>query len=325
METMRAVLFNRYGGPDELYVATLPVPEVQAGGVLVQVDATSVNGADLLLRSGKLGLLTGRRFPKQLGIDFVGTLVAADTGANLGGLSIGERVWGTVDERGGARSLAEFVSVPAMQIAQAPDSLTPEEAVTLLAGGTTVHTGLVEKVRVQRGQRVLVRGAAGGVGSVAVQFAKARAAHVTALAGASSMEFVRELGADVVHDYRTTPCQSLGVYDVIFDAHGSDLLAFRRLLAPGGRMVSIAFDKNAPARSLLGIAASTVFGARRIRFFRGKPTRRDFQRLTAQVERGEIQPVLDRAFPLSGSAHAHAALEGHGIRGKVVISLSERG
>ncbi|WP_255579779.1 NAD(P)-dependent alcohol dehydrogenase [Cryobacterium sp. PAMC25264] len=323
MESMRAVLFNRYGNPEELYQGTLPRPEARAGEVLVRVDAASVNGADLLLRSGKLGLLTGRRFPKQLGIDFAGTLIATDPGADLGGLAIGDQVWGIVDERGGPRSLAEFLSVPAIQIARAPNNLTPEDAVTLLAGGTTAYTGLVEKARVQRGERVLVRGAAGGVGSVAVQLAKMLGAHVTALAGASGQEFVRGLGADAVYDYRVTPREELGRYDVIFDTHGSDLLAFRRLLAPGGRMVSIAFDKEAPIRSLVTIAASAAFGARRIRFFRGKPERRDFQRLTAQVERGEIRSVLDRVFPLARSADAHAALETHGVHGKVVISISE--
>lgn len=323
MESMRAVLFDQYGGPDVLYEGTLPVPEVREGEVLVRVEAASVNGADLLLRSGKLGLLGGRRFPKQIGIDFVGSLIAADPEVELSALCIGDRVWGTVDEQGGFRSLAQFVRVPATQIAQAPKNVTSEEAVTLLAGGTTAHTGLVEKARVQRGERVLVRGAAGGVGSVAVQLANARGAHVTALAGASSVEFVRALGADVVHDYRTTPRARLGMYDVIFDAHGSDLLAFRRLLAPGGRMVSIAFDENAPARSLLSIAASTVFGPRRIRVFRGKPTRVDFQRLTAQVEREELHPVLDRVFPLARAAEAHAALEAHGVQGKVVVSSSE--
>ncbi|WP_130178579.1 NAD(P)-dependent alcohol dehydrogenase [Cryobacterium sp. SO1] len=323
MESMRAVLFDRYGNPEELYQGTLPMPEARAGEVLVRVDAVSVNGADLLLRSGTLGLLTGRRFPKQLGIDFAGTLIATDPGADLGGLSIGDRVWGIVDEKGGPRSLAEFLSVPAIQIARAPNNLTSEEAVTLLAGGTTAYTGLVEKAGVQRGERVLVRGAAGGVGSVAVQLAKALGTHVTALASASSQEFVRGLGADAVYDYRVTQREELGRFDVIFDAHGSDLLAFRRLLAPGGRMVSIAFNKEAPIRGLVTIAASAAFGTRRIRYFQGKPGRRDFQRLTAQVERGEIRSVLDRVFPLARSADAHAALETRGVQGKVVISISE--
>ncbi|MBG6053987.1 NADPH:quinone reductase-like Zn-dependent oxidoreductase [Salinibacterium sp. CAN_S4] len=320
---MQAVLFNRYGNPEELHQGTLQMPEARAGEVLVRVDAVSVNGADLLFRSGKLGLLSGGRFPKRLGIDFAGTLIASGPGADLGGLTVGDQVWGIVDERGGPRSLAEFLSVPAIQIARAPNNLTSEEAVTLLAGGTTAHTGLVEKADARRGERVLVRGAAGGVGSVAVQLAKMLGTHVTALAGESSQDFVRGLGADTVFDYRVTPRGELGLYDVIFDTHGSDLLAFRRLLAPGGRMVSIAFDKEAPLRSLATIAASAVFGTGRIRFFRGKPDRRDFQRLTAQVERGEIRSVLDRVFPLARSADAHAALETHGVHGKVVISIWE--
>ncbi|WP_255546719.1 NAD(P)-dependent alcohol dehydrogenase [Glaciihabitans sp. dw_435] len=318
---MRAVLFDRYGSPDELYVGTLPSPELRAGGVVVRVDAASVNGADLLLRSGRLGVLTGRRFPKQIGIDFVGSLVAAHPEADLSGVSVGSRVWGTVADQGG--SLAEFVGIPSTQIAAAPNNLTSLEAVTLLAGGTTAYTGLVQKAHLRPGERVLIRGAAGGVGSVAIQLAKALGAHVTALAAAASLEFVLGLGADVARDYRTATREDLGKFDVIFDTNGSDLLAFRRLLAPGGRMVSIAFGKKAPVRGLLAIAGSAVFGRRRIRFFLGKPTRNDFQRLTEQVERGEIRPVIDRVFPLAQSADAHTALENHSIQGKIVISISE--
>lgn len=95
MGNLRAVLFNQYGGPEELYESTLPVPEAKAGDVMVRVEASSVNGADLLLRSGSLALLTGRRLPRQLGIDFVGSLVAAGSEAALGRLAIGDQVWGT--------------------------------------------------------------------------------------------------------------------------------------------------------------------------------------------------------------------------------------
>lgn len=319
-KSMRAVVFDRYGGPEVLHERHVAMPVARAGDVVVRVDATSVNGADLMLRSGKLAIVTGRRFPKQLGIDFVGTLVEADP--DLDGLSIGDRVWGAVDPRRGPRSLAEWVSIPATQIARAPGNLTAEEAVTLIAGGTTAHTALVDHAKVQPGERVLVRGAAGGVGSVAVQLAKSLGATVTALASASSSEFVRNLGADAVIDYRATSPAQLGAFDIVFDAHGSSLFSFRRLLAPGGRMVSIAVDADAPARSLLAITASGVFGSRRIRFFRGNPGRLDLELLTTRVERGELRPVLDRTFSLSRAAEAHTALEARGVHGKLVITTS---
>ncbi|MBF4457943.1 NAD(P)-dependent alcohol dehydrogenase [Pseudoclavibacter sp. VKM Ac-2867] len=321
-KSMRAVVFDRYGGPEVLHERHVAMPVARAGDVVVRVDATSVNGADLMLRSGKLALATGRRFPKQLGIDFVGTLVEADAAADLDGLSIGDRVWGAVDPRRGPRSLAEWVSTPATQIARAPSNLTAEEAVTLIAGGTTAHTALVHHAKVQPGERVLVRGAAGGVGSVAVQLAKSLGATVTALASASSSEFVRNLGADAVIDYRATSPAQLGAFDIVFDAHGSSLFSFRRLLAPGGRMVSIAVDADAPMRGLLAIAASGVFGSRRIRFFRGNPGRLDLELLTTRVERGELRPVLDRTFSLSRAAEAHTALEARGVQGKLVITTS---
>lgn len=321
METMRAIVFDRFGGPKELREAHLPRPEVRRGEVLVSVDAVSVNGADLLLRSGKLGLFAGRHFPKQLGIDFVGSIIAAHETVDLDKLAVGDHIWGTVD--GGMRSLAEVVSVSATQIARAPRGLTAEEAATLLAGGTTAYIGLIDKAGLREGDHVLVRGASGGVGSIAVQLAKSRGAHVTALASATSTEFLHGLGADIVHDYRTTALTDIGTFDVIFDTHGRGLLEVRRLLARGGRMVAISFDEDAPVRSLLDIASTSIFGSRRIRAFSGKPSRPDFERLTTQVERGELRPVLHKAFPFVEAAKAHEALEAGGIHGKVVISITE--
>ncbi|MBI0380608.1 zinc-binding dehydrogenase, partial [Streptomyces albiflaviniger] len=146
-------------------------------------------------------------------------------------------------------------------------------------------------------------------------------AHVTALAGAKTLDLVRELGADEAHDYRTTGPAALGPFDAVLDTVGTELGAYRRLLAPGGRMVGIAFDTDRPLSSLGSILLSTVHGARRVRIFTGNPLHQLFADLAAYVENGAIRPVVDTVHPLSDIARAHRAMEAGGVRGKHVIQV----
>ncbi|WP_155357947.1 NAD(P)-dependent alcohol dehydrogenase [Acrocarpospora macrocephala] len=314
---MRAALFDRYGPPDVLYEGKVPVPEVKPGQVLVRVHAASVNGGELAGRAGKLRLVTGRRFPKRVGIDFAGEI--AEVGPSVTGLREGERVWGFLGRRFG--SAAEYVTVRPRQIALAPGNLTLVEAVSLLAGGTTSITALRDKTRLQSGERLLVRGASGGVGSVAVQLGKAFGVHVTALAGPKNLDFVRDLGADEVLDYNRTDPSALGAFDVIMDTVGTQHPAYRRLLAPGGRMVAIAFDVENLLTSVSYILGSTVHGSRRVRFFSGNPRHELFAELTRYAQNGDIRPVVDTVHPLARIAAAHRALEAGGVRGKHVIQV----
>ncbi|MEU4579573.1 NAD(P)-dependent alcohol dehydrogenase [Nonomuraea sp. ATR24] len=317
---MRAALFDRYGPPEVLYEGTLPRPEPGPGEVLVRVHAASVNGGESYGRAGRVRLVTDtieRGFPKRVGLDFAGEVAAL--GPGVSGLAPGTRVWGGLPRTFG--SAAEYVAVRPRQLALAPAGLDLVEAAALPGVGTTAITALRDKARLRAGERLLVRGGSGGVGSVAVQLGRALGAHVTALAGTRSLDLVRELGADEALDYATTEPAALGPFDVILDTVGTRLPDFRRLLAPGGRMVAIAFDIDRPLASLAAIAASTVYGPRRMRFFSGNPKHRLFADLTRYVESGAIRPVVDTVFPLSGIAAAHRALETGGVRGKIVIRV----
>ncbi|MFI1728042.1 NAD(P)-dependent alcohol dehydrogenase [Streptomyces acidicola] len=317
---MRAALYDRYGPPDVLYEGTVPKPDTKPGEVLVRVHAASVNGGELLGRAGKVRLVTGlmgRGFPKRTGIDFAGEVV--DPGASDSGLATGDRVWGLLPRSFG--SAAEFVAVAPRQLALAPSGLDLVQAAALPAVGTTAITALRDKARLTEGERLLVRGASGGVGSVAVQLAKAYGAHVTALAGAKHLDFVRDLGADEALDYATTGPADLGRFDVVLDTVGTAHPAYRRLLAPGGRMVAIAFDAENLAASLSYLLVSTVFGPRRVRFFSENPTRALIAELTRLTESGAIRPVVDTVYPLAGIAAAHGSLERGGVRGKHVIRI----
>ncbi|MEU8627951.1 NAD(P)-dependent alcohol dehydrogenase [Streptomyces sp. NPDC048669] len=317
LNEMRAVLYDRYGPPEVLYVGQVPVPDIKPDEVLVRVHAVGVNGGELYGRAGKVRLVTGRRFPKRTGIDFAGEVAAL--GPSAAGVRVGERVWGVLPRRLG--SAAEYVAVPPRNISPAPENLTPEQAVSLLAGGTTSLTALTVKSGLRPGERLLVRGGSGGVGSVAVQIGKVLGAHVTALAGAKNLDFVRGLGADEAFDYRTTGPAELGAFDVVLDTVGTEQRAYRRLLAPGGRMVAVAFDIEHLLPSLSYLLASAVHGSRRVRFFSGNPHTELLARVARYAEDGAIRPVVDTVHPLADVAVAHRALEDGGVRGKHVIRI----
>lgn len=323
MAMMQRAQYDRYGPPEVLYVGEVAVPEPGPGEILVQVHAASVNGGELMGRSGKLRLLTRGPFPRGTGVDFAGQVV--EINGTTTGVARGDWVWGVLPDRdrvsGGAGSVAEYVAVPADLVGHPPAGLDPVQAVALLAGGTTAMTGLRDEARLQPGERLLVRGASGGVGSIAVQLGRALGARVTGLASRQNLDLIRELGAEESFDYATVGPNDLGEFDVIFDTVGSQLLAYRRLLTPGGRMVTITPDANHLVRSVAVIAASPVFGSRRVRFFRGAPRRALFTKLAAYVDSGDLRPVIDTIYPLTGIAEAHRALEARSTRGKHIIQL----
>ncbi|WP_043236456.1 NAD(P)-dependent alcohol dehydrogenase [Streptomyces violaceusniger] len=318
MSEMRAARYDRYGPPEVLYEGTLPKPVAGPREVLVRVHATSVNGGELSGRAGKAKLVTGRKFPQGTGVDIAGEI--AEVGSAVRHLAVGDRVWGVMPHWTFGAA-AEYVAVRPRQLSFAPDGIDLVRAAALPAVGTTAITALRDKIGLRSGERLLVRGAAGGVGSVAVQLGHALGAHVTALAGAKTLDLVRELGADEAYDYRTTGPAALGPFDAVLDTVGTELRAYRGLLSPGGRMVAIAYDTDRPLSSLGSVLLSTVHGSRRVRIFTGDPLHQLFADLAAYVEKGAIRPVIDTVHPLSGVGAAHRAMEAGGVRGKHVIQV----
>lgn len=309
---MRLASYDKYGPADVLREVTGPLPRVRPGEVLVRVRALSVNGGELAMRAGRLRPFSGNRFPKQVGLDVVGDVVKP--GASR--FAVGDLVWGI----GGMplSTAAEYASIRPDHLGLVPDGLDAVQAAALPVG-TTAITALRDKAGLAPGERLLVRGATGGVGYVAVQLGKAMGAHVTGLASAANLDLVRELGADEAIDYRNPG--DLGRFDVIVDTVGTDLATFRRLLTPHGRMVAISFDLEHPVRSLDYIAANSIRRTRWIRFFSGNPKTPLFAELGRWVTAGAIRPQVDRVFPLSEIASAHRALENGGVRGKIVIEV----
>ncbi|MET8555924.1 NAD(P)-dependent alcohol dehydrogenase [Streptomyces sp. NPDC004959] len=319
---MKAVLYDRYGGPEVLYVGDVPRPVPKAGEVLVRVRAFSVNGGELASRSGRMRLLTGRKFPQRVGLDFSGEV--AELGPGASGFAPGDRVWGVVGRTSGFGSAAEYVTTTPARLGKVPDGLDLVSAAALPVG-TTAVTALRDKARLKPGERLLVRGAAGGVGNIAVQLGAALGAEVTALARGANLDFVRGLGASHAYDHRKVSPGELGAYDVVLDTVGTELPTYRRLLAPGGRMVTIAFDLARPLASLGYLAASGVHGPRRVRFFSGNPKRALFDEVARLVSTGALHPEVEKVFPLEETGEAHRALEAGGVRGKYVVRVDAEG
>ncbi|MBB4687921.1 NAD(P)-dependent alcohol dehydrogenase [Amycolatopsis jiangsuensis] len=315
--SMRFAAYDRYGPADVLYETTGPLPAVRPGEVLVRVRASSVNGGEVMMRAGKLRPFSGNRFPKRTGVDLAGEVV--EPGSSR--FSAGDAVWGMIGRRMG--TAAEYVAVAADHLDHLPAGLDPAQAVALLAG-TTALTGFRDKAALAPGERLLVRGASGGVGYVAVQLGKEMGAHVTGLAGAANLDLVKELGADRAIDYRTVDFRApgeLGRFDVILDTAGTDLAAVHRLLTPGGRMVAISFDADHLASSVGYLLANSLRRTRPIRFFSGNPRSPLLAELGRLVRTGALRPQVDRVFPLSRIADAHRALENGGVRGKIVVEI----
>ncbi|WP_223690511.1 NAD(P)-dependent alcohol dehydrogenase [Leifsonia poae] len=315
---MRAIQFFEYGDPEALQIVDVAVPQPTAAQVLVRIAATSVNHVDVETRLGRLKLLSGRRFPRGTGIDVAGTVELV--GADVNGFTPGDRVWGVkaslFPRTTGAA--AEFMAIDAHLLSAIPTNIDILDAAALPAVGVTAITAVRDKGRAKAGNRILIRGAAGGVGSAAVQYAHSLGAHVTALVSERNMQFVLALGADVVLDRKATHVEDLGSFDVIIDTVGSNLLQYRRHLSEHGRMVTIAFSST---RSIAAIAFSAIYGRERIRTFFGQPPRGLIAQLTDVVESGGIMPVIEEIYPLEKIADAHRAIEAGGGRGKHVIRI----
>jgi NADPH:quinone reductase-like Zn-dependent oxidoreductase len=317
---MRAAQYDSYGKPDVLHEATIAVPTPGPGQVRVKVHGTSVNVIELAVRKGSLRFATGFQFPRGMGLDFAGEIESLGeevTSVAVGSVAVGDRVWGFLPGLPGRPSAAaaEYLVTKPARLSIAPAGIDLVDAAALPMAAATALTALRDHARLKAGDRLLIRGASGGVGSAALQLGVAMGAHVTALAGAGNLAFVRGLGADAALDYHTHGPDQLGRFEVILDLTGSRMGAYRRLLARHGRMVTTA------ANAIPYILFSTIHGSKRVRAFSTTPKTRLLADVAGYVDRGQLAPVIDAVRPLAELAAAHAALEAGGGRGKQVVRV----
>jgi NADPH:quinone reductase-like Zn-dependent oxidoreductase len=321
---MKAIVYRDYGGPERLRLEDVPAPALQPNGLLIRVRAASVNALDWHLLRGKPYIARmdfGFRRPKRAipGVDVAGTVEAV--GSEVTGFQPGDEV--LADNR---HTLAETVAGRAALYVHRPPHVTPEQAAAIPAAGMTALQALRDHGQLQRGQHVLVYGAAGGVGTFTVQLARVLGAEVTGVTRTENLDLVRSIGANHVIDYTAEdPTRRTERYDLIIDNSATrPVVALRRLLAPRGRMVLVGASKGdwiGPMVRILGSSLLARFGSQAITGMLAKPTREDLQQLVDMVAAGTITPVIDRTYPLVEAAEAIRYLETMRARGKVIITV----
>lgn len=311
--TMRAVQQQTLGEPEVLAVVDLPRPTPRANEILVRVKAASVNPTDWKHR-GNGGFLG--QPPFVLGWDLSG--VVEEVGIGVARFSPGDEVFGMLSYPYGHGSHAEYVAAPAAWFAPKPASLDHVHAAALPLVSLTAWQALVENADLQPGQRVLIHAAAGGVGHVAVQIAKARGAYVIGTASSAKHDFLRELGADELIDYRETDfAEAVADVDVVFDTIGGETsVRSLRTLRPGGTLVSIL-----PVGSDELYVEADKLGVRAIRML-VDASRHDLVSIAGLVEQGVLRPTIAEVFPLEEAAAAHRLGETGRTTGKMVLTIS---
>lgn len=324
---MKAITYTQYGSPDVLTLQDVPKPEPKDGEVLIKIHAASVNALDwhlltadiFLVRFGE-GLFKPKR--NRLGADLAGRVEAVGGGVTQ--FQPGDAVYGDIEPYGSG-AFAEYAVMPAQALAPKPPSLTFAEAATLPIAGLTVLQGLRDVGRIQAGQRVLINGASGGVGTFAVQIAKACGAEVTAVCSTRNVAQARALGADHVIDYTQTDfTQSGEQYDLIFAANGyHPLAAYKRALAPGGVYVMAGGKTKQIFDVMLWGWWHSRGDDKKMTNVMAHASAADLRVLNELVAVGKLKPVIDRRYPLHQTADALRYLgEGH-ARGKIVIDVYE--
>jgi NADPH:quinone reductase-like Zn-dependent oxidoreductase len=322
---MKAIVYHEYGMPDVLRCEEVPKPVPKPDQVLIKVRAASVNPLDWRFMKGEPALMRvfiGLRKPRmnRPGIDLAGEVEAV--GSKVTQFKPGDAVFGS-----GRGTFAEYVSTTESRIAIKPEPVTFVQAASINVAGLTAIQGLRDHGKVQAGQRVLINGASGGVGTFAVQLARVFGAHVTGVCSTRNLELVKSIGADEVVDYtRTNFAQGNRRYDFIFDCVGNHTYSeCRRVLNPTGRYIGIGAPHDASLIALLIPAIRdvvlSIFRKQKSVMFIAKASQKDLSLLGELVASGELKPVIDKTYRLSDAAAAVGHVEQGHARGKVIIEV----
>jgi len=318
---MRAVVINEYGSSEKLTVVELKEPSPQSDEVLIRVRAAGVNPVDWKIRSGMLRLVLWLRFPFIPGFDISGEVVGV--GSQVTRFKPGDPVYGMLGPpRGGG--YAELAVAPESALARKARSQSDIEAASMPVAGLTALQGLRDLGRLKPGQSVLINGASGGVGSFAVQIARALGARVTGVCGPKNVELVRSLGAETVLDYTKEDFTAPGkVYDVILDAVAKNSFAnCRRVLAPAGTYVTTLPNVEVLIQGMVFLPLLSLVGQcqRALTLF-AKARREDLEYLASLADEGKLKPVIDHVYSLDQVRAAHDHSESERTRGKIVLEI----
>ncbi|MBD3234317.1 MAG: zinc-binding dehydrogenase [candidate division Zixibacteria bacterium] len=324
---MKAITYSKYGSPDVLRYEEIENPIPKENEVLVKIHAASLNAYDwrmlrakpFIVRFAGGGLLKPKN--RILGVDIAGEVEAL--GKNVKKFKKGDQVYGDTSGTGGG-GFAEYVCVSENALAFKPESLSYDEAAAVPLGAVTALQGLRDNGKIRQGQKVLINGASGGVGTHAVQIAKSFDTEVTAVCSTRNLDMIRSLGADHVIDYTRENFTKNGQrYDLIFAVNGyHPISAYKRALTPTG-VYTVAGGSMAQMfqAMLLGPLMSKKDG-KKMGAFIAQPNRKDLEFITELINAGKVKPVIDRSYPLSQVPDAIRYMEEKHARGKIVINIA---
>lgn len=308
---MRAVRIHEFGGPDVMKLEDVPKPSPESDEVLIRIEAASVNPVDAKIREGKYPPITTADLPYTLGRDAAGEIVAV--GDKVKGFTVGEKVFVFLDpKRGGYQ---EYVLARVSEIAYSPATLHTVQAAGVPLAGITAWQGLFDHGGLKAGQRVLIHAGAGGVGHLAVQFAKAKGAWVATTVSTKDMEFVRSLGADLVIDYRQNRFEDMmGKVDLVFDLiAGETQTRSFDVLDRGGALISTLQQPDEQKAKEYGV---------RVGRYTAQPNGKQLGEIAGLIDDGSVRVVVGKVFPLEQFKEAQASLEKDHLQGKIVLQVN---
>ncbi len=311
---MKAIQINSYGGAEVLEInENVPKPSTSKGQVLIEVHAASLNPVDWKIRAGYLKDYFPLKFPVTMGGDFSG--VISEIGEEVFGYKVGDSVYGQASILGGGSgSFAQYAAASTTKISHKPNILSDEEAAAIPLAGVSAFQALEEHIKLKSGQKILIHGGAGGIGTFALQIAKSTGAYVATTVNAKDKEFVKSLGADPVIDYKSESFEKmLSDFDAVFDTVGGETLdkSFQ-VLKSGGIIVSMMGEPNEALAKKYGVIAigQNTDG-----------TTEKLNRLAKLVDEKKIKVEVDKVFSFSEAKEAFKELEQGHPRGKVVIKI----
>lgn len=308
---MKAVVAREYGAPEILKYEDAPRPEPKENELLVRVIACGVNPADPLVISGRFAKEFGTHLPLIPGYDVAG--VVEQTGAKVTKFKKGDAVYGYALFGGG---WAEYAVLAENEAALKPKSATFVEAAAVPLAALTAWQSLIDAAKLSAGQTILIHGGSGGVGSFAVQIAKAKGAKVIATASTANQDLLKQLGADVPIDYTKTKFEDVAKdVDVVFDTVGRDTLTRSYPIVKKGGIVTTIVSRPDPAQlEKYGIRGSSIWS---------HPDGNELAEITKLIEAGKIKPVVGQVMPLTDAVKASQQAETHHTRGKIVLKIAE--
>lgn len=314
---MKAVFINQYGSTQVLQYGDLETPSLKRDQLLVKVYASSVNPVDWKIRAGQLQILTGYKFPLVLGFDVAGEV--AEVGESVTRFQKGDKIYAYSDSLPGG-AYAEYAVVSEQVACLKPDNMSYEQAAAVPLAATTALQALRDLGQMLPGHQVLINGASGGVGSFAVQIAKALKAEVTAVCGTQNVELVKSLGAERVIDYTVQDfTKDTTVYDIIFDAVGKQSFSScKNSLKPNGIYVTTLPDPD----SVMQSAFTFLIPGKKSKLIVAQSSGQDLAYLKEFIEAGKIRSVIERTYPLSELAAAHTQSEQGHVVGKLAIAVA---